>query len=600
MADTTEVPIAPPPGVVKTDATRAVEGRYSDTINIRFVKGFAQKIGGWVKAFSSATMGVPRTLHAWRDKAFNAFFAVGTYIKLYCYDTAGAQNDITPYRLTGTLGTNPFTTTLGSTIVQVAHTAHGLSPGDLIYLSGSTAVGGITPAANGTPVQTVIDANNYTFDNGAPAATSGATGGGSAVTFKYEIPVGVEIGTYGYGWGVGGWGLGTWGTARTSSTIVIEPRVWSLDHFGTTLLAAYNGGTIYQFDPTQQEPWPRASLASSDPGMPTNCRAMFVTPERYVFALADGLQVYWCNQSDYTVWTPASNNTANIRTLTEGSKLVGGKVLSDFVSLVWTDAALYRFQYTGATYIYASSMVGKDCGLVSPNAAVTAGGIAYWMGQDNFWFYNGSVAPMPNVDDIRKWVYDQFDSSMSYQANATFSPTYDEIFFFFTPVGQTDPTLGLIFSIPMQCWAPLYWGRAGGAHYTQGDTRPYFGGTDLNIYQHENGLDAAGAALPWSTTLAPYGLTKGGKYNMEVEYLVPDFYQQTGDISMTLNAYDRVNDTAPMDTETETIAAAGNTGTIDTRISGRYIGVTFGSSSLGCYARLGVPVAFVKPIGTRS
>jgi hypothetical protein len=188
------------------------------------------------------------------------------------------------------------------------------------------------------------------------------------VTYKYEIPVGTELGAFGYGWGVGGWGLGTWGSAHGSSTVSIEPRFWSLDHFGTLLLASYNGGTIYQFDPTAAQPWGRATVVSADPGLPTNVRAMFVTPERFILALCESMQVKWPSQGTIDVWTPAVGNTANIRTLTEGTKLVGGKVLSDFVSLVWTDAALYRFQYTGATYVYSSSMVAKDCGLISPNA----------------------------------------------------------------------------------------------------------------------------------------------------------------------------------------------------------------------------------------
>lgn len=599
MSELTELPISPPPGVVKTDSLRVIEGRWSDVINMRFKQRLPQKIGGWIKAFVTGTMGSPRSLHAWRDRAFNAYMAVGTYIKLYVYDQNLVQNDITPFRSTGTLGTNPLTVFIGSNVVQVAHTAHGLSQGDLIIIAGATAVGGITPNVSEVPVNTIIDANNYTYLF-TSNATSNATGGGSAVTFKYEIPVGVELGTYGYGWGVGTWGTGTWGTAHSSSTVQIEPRVWSLDHFGTLLLAAYNGGTLYQFDPTQNQPWPRASLASSDPGMPANIRAMFVTPERFVFCLNDGMQVAWCSQGDPTTWTPATGNTANIRTLTEGSKLVGGKVLADFVSLVWTDAALYRFQYTGATYVYASSMVAKDCGLISPNAGITAGGIAYWMGQSNFWIYNGSVAPMPNVEDIRKWVFDQLDINMGYQCNSTYNPTFNEVWFFFTIVGQTTPTLGLIYSIDMQCWAPLYWGRVGGSHYTQGDTRPYFGDFSGFLYQHENTNDSDGVALPYSMTLAPYAMTKGGKYNMNVQYLVPDFQNQIGDITCTLTTWDRLTDAAALETETEIITQAPGQGTLDLRVAGRYIGLTFSCGSLGSYVRLGLPVAFIQPIGDRS
>src|SRR5882724_2225638 len=254
--------ITPPPGVVLTESKRGAEGHYIASRNIRFVKAKAQKTGGNVRAVVTPTSGVPRALHAWRDNSQNSYLAAGTYRKLYVYDSSFLQNDITPIRATRTLGNNPFTTTNGSPIVTVAHTAHGLNPGDTIIFTGSTAVGGITP--NGTfVVQLVNNANQYTF-NFTSNATSGATGGGAAVVFSYEIPIGAELGVFGLGYGVGGYGLGTYGTARSGSTIFVEPRIWSLDHFGVLLIASYNGGTIYQFDPTASQPWPRATVISVD------------------------------------------------------------------------------------------------------------------------------------------------------------------------------------------------------------------------------------------------------------------------------------------------------------------------------------------------
>lgn len=596
MSELQEIPIAPPPGVVKTDSQRIIEGRWSDVINMRFVQRLPQKIGGWIKGFVEATQGTPRTLHAWRDNLFNQYLACGTYIKLYVYDTSLVQNDITPIAATGTLGSDPFTTALGSPNVTVAQTAHHLQPGTIIYLDGSTAVGGITP--NGTfTVDTVLDADTYTFVF-TSNATSATSGGGSAVTFSYEIAPGVEVGTFGYGYGVGGYGLGTFGTARETSTIFIEPRVWSLDHFGQLLVASYNGGSIYQFDPTALQPWGRATLVDSS--APTNCRALFVTPERFTMALLDDMQVAWPSQGSLTDWTPSVSNTANVRTLTEGTKLIAGRVLADFVSLIWTDAAVYLFQYTGATYIYNSSMIAKDCGLIGPNAAVTVGGVAYWMGQDTFWNYNGTVAPMPNVEDIRKWLFDQIDINFGYACVAIYNPKFNEVWFFVTIKGQTNPSLGLIYSISQQVWAPLYWGRCGGTHFTQGDTTPYMSVPSVNlIYRHENTNDADGEILPYSMTLAPYALSKGGKYNFDVEYIVPDFEDQTGDVTSTMTAWDRLNDSAALESETEIIAAT-DSGTVDMRISGRYIGWMMGASSLGSYVRLGLPVAFVKTLGDRS
>ena len=71
-----------------------------------------------------------------------------------------------------------------------------------------------------------------------------------------------------------------------------------------------------------------------------------------------------------------------------------------------------------------------------------------------------------------------------------------------------------------------------------------------------------------------------------------------GDITMTIDTYDYLNDSTFEDTETETVAAV-DSGAIDFRVSGRYIGMTLSCGSLGSYFRFGKPVAFIKPSGRR-
>jgi hypothetical protein len=112
--------------------------------------------------------------------------------------------DITPLSSTGTLGNNPFTTVNGSKVVTVTHTAHGRNVGDTEIFAGAATFNNVT--MNGTfVVNTVIDVNNYTVI-AATTANANGSGGGAAVTFQYEIPVGTELGAFGQGWGVGGWG----------------------------------------------------------------------------------------------------------------------------------------------------------------------------------------------------------------------------------------------------------------------------------------------------------------------------------------------------------------------------------------------------------
>lgn len=504
-----------------------------------------------------------------------------------------------------------FTTTSGSASVLVAHQSHGRNVGDTAIYAGAAAFNNVT--MNGPfIVATVVDINNYTVTANTTANASGI-GGGNAVTFQYEVPVGTELGAYGQGWGVGPWGLGTWGTPRGSSTIFFEPRVWSLDHFGVVLLAAYNGGSLWAFDPTQAQPWPRAVGTFGGVAMnsPNNIRAMFVTPERFVIALCDAMVINACSQGDPTAWTPATTNTAFSRTLQEGTKLVSGRVLAPFISLVWSDAALYLLQYTGSQFVYNSSLAGKDCGLISPNAAVTVDGVAYWMGTDNFYGYNGTVAPLPNVEDIRKYVFDNVPATLAFQCNAIYVPKYHEIWFFYPTPGATNPTNYVIFHINDGCWsigtADFYSslgvtaGRASGAHFTQGDTSPLMAGTDGYIYNHDpigDTFNDNGNPLTWTLTLAPYALHEG-QQNMDINGIIFDFKDQMGTVTALVNGYDYLTDAAPMDSQTQVIPATLS-GRTDYRVTGRYLGLTLGSGELGNYMRLGKPVAFVMPTGDRN
>lgn len=89
----------------------------------------------------------------------------------------------------GALGTNPFSTTAGSTTVTVNHPNHGFTEtGTQVMFAGSTSVNGI-PAAeiNGIPHPiTIVNANTYTFTVTTPATSTGS-GGGSSVTWVAGI-----------------------------------------------------------------------------------------------------------------------------------------------------------------------------------------------------------------------------------------------------------------------------------------------------------------------------------------------------------------------------------------------------------------------------
>ena len=191
------------PGFDKQSTEYGAEGKWIDGENIRFRYGQPEKIGGWVKLVANKLYGAVRAQFAWSALDGTRFLALGTDKKLYIY-TEGAVHDITPIRATESNLTNPFVTTSGSAVVTVTDAGHGASAGDFVTFSNADAVGGLDMNAE-FEITEIVSSSVYTVTHSSNAS-SGATGGGSStVDCAYQISVGQEVNTYGYGWGISAW-----------------------------------------------------------------------------------------------------------------------------------------------------------------------------------------------------------------------------------------------------------------------------------------------------------------------------------------------------------------------------------------------------------
>jgi hypothetical protein len=273
------IPLEIPPGIVRTDSPNAAKGRFTDGDKVRFYKGKPEKWSGWVRFVPEALLGICRGAVSWSNKYGNTNAAFGTHLKLYALAGDDALTDITPIRTTVTLGADPFETENGSHAVIVTHTTHGADNGDYVTFDDATAVGGITIDGE-YQIVSVVDPDHYIIEH-STAATSDATGGGAVVEAAYQINVGTTGGVVGLGWGAGKWGASTWSTPRADG-IPTEIRFWSVVEYGNDLMASPYGKTIYFWEEATDD---RAETLS---GAPAYCRAMFVTGERFVFALGAG------------------------------------------------------------------------------------------------------------------------------------------------------------------------------------------------------------------------------------------------------------------------------------------------------------------------
>ncbi|WP_374453819.1 hypothetical protein [Phenylobacterium sp.] len=169
------VPLKIPPGLNGDDTTYSAAGRWADSNNVRFDRDFPQVIGGWESLTASLLTGVCRTVFQWTDSLPTLNIAFGTHSALQVW-LGGALYDITP-----TLAKPAFalidagvTVTNGSPLMTVVKTAHGLTTGNSVVVSGGIGVGRLAPS--GAYTVTVTDANTFTLTAGSNAQLSKTLG----------------------------------------------------------------------------------------------------------------------------------------------------------------------------------------------------------------------------------------------------------------------------------------------------------------------------------------------------------------------------------------------------------------------------------------
>lgn len=577
------------------------EGGWSAANLIRFYEEMPEVYGGWTALGTMALSGVPRAAHAWATLAGMPTLAVGTSSMLGVIQGTTLA-DITPI-INTTTPTNPFTTTNGSAIVAVSDPlAAGPIVGQIVIISGATAVGGLTLSGNYT-IASVSSATAYTI-TAASQATSGATGGGTP-TLQYLLAPGRASATLLYGWGVGPYGSGTWGTPRSASTLYGQPRTWTLGNFGDQLIACPRGQGIFLWIPEKGLGARATPIATAI----AQANAIFIANgAEQVIALggvpADGgagaaaqpMLVSWCNSGDYTDWIASATNSAGNYPLTDGSQLMWG-ANAGLQNLIWSDTALYSMQYIGGTSVWGFTQLGTACGMISPQSAVVVNGtVALWMSNLNFMSYNGTVQPIDCP--VRDIVFKNLDTTQAWKISASLNSQFNEVRWDYPSLdGAGECDSYVIFNYANNTWT---YGSDQESSLLAGQevlvARPawqdvsVFGDpigfdADGNAWQHEveNVYSAGTLAMPWMIESGYIDISPGEDI-MFLDWIIPDQVMSGGTVDLTLSAQRYSADT-PV---TLTGAFTPSTESLNMRLRGRQIAATFQSAgSTPFFWRLG-------------
>ena len=610
-------------GVNKENTRYTAENGWYESDKIRFRQGTPEKIGGWQRISASTFLGVCRSLWNWVTLENYNLIGVGTNLKFYI-EKGGAYNDITPIRETASLGANPFSAN-GTTTVTVTDATHGCVTGDFVTFSGAT--GTYASTLNAEFQVTVLTGNTYTITT--PTALAAGSYGGASVIAAYQLNVGSAIEIPLTGWGAGTWGTGPWSIGIPSVTET-NIRLWSQNNFGEDLIFAPRGGAIYYWDATAgvgTRGVPVTGMMGAS-NVPTVQNFIFVSDtSRFVFAfgcndvgspIQNPMLLRWSDQESVVDWTVSATSQAGGLQLSHGSRIITAVQTRQEI-VVFTDSTVYSLQYQGPPIVWGSQILGDNISITSPNAAVIASGVIYWMGVDKFYKYDGRVQTLRC--DLRQYIFQDINLGQSAQIFSGTSEGFNEVWWFYCSANSDTIDRYVTFNYFENngegVWA---YGTMARTAWLDSGLRDYpLAATySNNLVNHEQGNDNNETGTPTAITAiigsAEFDIDDGSHFGF-VYRMLPDITFRGSDtaspqVTMTLipmqNSGSGYNSPISVGgnsdatvVRTSTAVIEQFTGQVFVRVRGRQMIIQVESSQLGCAWQLGSPRIDIKQDGRR-
>ena len=599
------------PGINKEVTDYTGQGQWVDSDNVRFFNGLPQKIKGWDKFIDTTIVGVVRDQHGWISLDGTRYDAFGTDRKLYVYEE-GTVFDITPIRDTEAL-TNPFTTN-GTATVLVTDSGHGCIEGSFVTFDSFSTIDGLDMNQE-FEVTSVVNSSAYTLTHTSTASGSTAGGGGTGDA-NYQINPGPSFSTAAYGWGTDGYGLGAWGEPSTVSNVTLEARQWSLDNFGEDLIATQLNGGTYRWD-TSSGTSTRAAIVAN---APTASRLSLVsTPDRHLVLLGtentigtpssqDDLLIRFSDQENITTYQPTAENTAGSLRIADGSRIMAAERSRGQI-LIWTDTSLHSMQFIGPPFTFGLRQLGSKCGIIGSHAGVDLNGVSYWMSQDSFYLFDGTVKKLPC--SVEQFVFNNLNQTASENAFAGHNGEFNEIIWFYARTGSDQINALVVYNYLEGTWWTGTLARTSWIDrelYDNPIATQYLANTTANnetilgltagatqIYLHEQGNDADGEAIDAYLKSGAVQIGQGDDFSF-VSRLIPDIQNQSGTLNLDFEFLRYPNDANAV---TKSTSFTSGTEKVDLRGRGRQFTANIVSNTTGTAWRLGTMRFDIQPDGRR-
>lgn len=465
--------------------------------------------------------------------------------------------------------------------ITVTDASNGVVEGDFVTFSGAVSLGGAITAGvlnQEYQVTSVLTASTYTIETRAASTTiesiTTSTGlspsyvfpnasdsgtGGSAVVGEYQINIGLDTTVLGTGWGAGTWGRGGWGSAATSSVTGELLRLWNHDNYGQDLIFNVVGGGVYYWS-LNSTSFPRAVALSAVSGAsdtPTLANQVLVSDnDRHVvcfgsngtynssgaFTLGnlDPLLIRFSNAgaaggspSDFN---EVSGESAGDIRLGTGSYIVTAVETKQEI-VVFTDVSMHSFRYVGPPYTFGLSMLSDNISIAGQNAVISVDDTIYWMGNGEFYVYNGVAQTLPC--DVKDYIFLNINQGQLEKVFCGANINFGEVWWFYPSTSSNENDSYVVYNYQQKVWYFGTLARTAWTHKNAG-IYPIAASTDSSAYLHEYGTDDGSQNPPVAISAyiesSGQDLAEGDKFAF-IWRIIPDitFRNSTGSPYVTVS-----------------------------------------------------------------
>lgn len=462
-------------------------------------------------------------------------------------------------------------------LIRLTKNAHGLVDGQRVKIEGAATTGGILDTEiNQEFIIRNVATNTFDFMTTGTATSSVSSGGGGATEYYPQIAAGALNQGQGQGYGAGLYGVGLYGTALTSTSGATYPRIWFCDRFGDNIvLTAGNNSAAYVWNGST------ATAPTVITNAPTDINYLFVSDNILVtFGHDVENKIFSSDQGNYTEWTASSTNQV-FEDIIEGAGRFISHAPVDGYNLIFTQQQTWTMRYVGGTVIWQILPLDKGIGLIAPMARLSVNGIAYWMGQENFYMFRGGKVEtipsnLPNVPQSTclRYVFDDMNYSQRFKFFAWHNKEFDEIWFHYCSSESNECNRIARVSRKSFAWCPDTMDRTAAEYPVTSLSNPRLGNVS-NLYTHEVGNDDDNASMPWFATTKKFF---SGKDTANITGVIPDSLQ-TGTVNVTLNSYRYPQSSTPM--YTKEFDVTSTTERFPVTVNGRCWQYNFSGDELG-------------------